>query len=102
MRVTLGDYRPAEGRERPIHGAGLVAVLSVADTHLAPIGLLLRRREPRQKVTFAFLLDDGAKLDVAAGAVFAGLEHLHRAVTAGSLVQHSDDVIHLGRLGRTV
>jgi hypothetical protein len=68
MRVTPGDLRPAEGCEREKHGAG----------HLALIGPLLWRLEAGPEVAFAFLLDDGAKLDVTAGAVFAGLEHFHR------------------------
>ena len=82
MRVTPGDLRPAERCERKIHGAGLVPVFSVADPHFALIGLLLRRLEPSEKIAFAFLLDDGAKLDVAAGAVRAGLEDLDRAVAS--------------------
>jgi len=49
MRVTLGDHRPAEGRERSVHGSGLVAVFSVTDPHFAPIGLLLRILQASQE-----------------------------------------------------
>jgi len=75
VRVALGDLRPAEGREREIHGAGLVPVLAVAEAHLALIGLLLRCLETGKEVAFAFLLDGGAKLDIAARAEFASLEN---------------------------
>src|SRR6476661_9977498 len=99
VRVALGDNRPAEGCERHVHGAGLVAVFSVADPHFALVDVFLRILKPGEKIALALLLDDGAKFDIATGAEFAGLEYLHGAVTARSLVQRNNDVVHLGRFG---
>jgi hypothetical protein len=45
--------------------------------------LLLRCLEAAEKLGFAFFFDGGAELDVAARAVFAGFENLHRASQPG-------------------
>src|ERR1700722_14505483 len=92
-RIALGDLRPAERGERAIHGAGLVLVLSVAGQHLSLIGPLLRCLEAAQEIAFALLFDGGDKVDVAAGAVFAGLEQLHGALASGRGVDRVDDFV---------
>src|SRR3954462_4163251 len=102
MRVTLGDHRPAEGRERSVHGSGLVAVFSVTDPHFPLIGLLLWILQPSQEIAFALLLDNGAELDVSTRDIFAGFKHLHRAVAARSLIERNQDVVHLVWLGRAI
>jgi hypothetical protein len=93
LRAALGDLRPAKGCERERHSARLVSVFAVADRHLALVGLLLRRLEAGEKIALAFPFDGGAKLDVAACAELAGLEHLHRRVTGGRGDDRRDDVV---------
>src|SRR6185312_11757040 len=70
-RVALGYSRTAKGRERAVHRAGFVAVFAVASVHFAPVAELLRLREMAKKITLAFLFDNRAEADIAAGAVFA-------------------------------
>src|SRR6185437_9650338 len=71
--VALGDLRPAERRERAIHGAGLVVVFAVTGSHLALIGGLLRRLETAEEIGLAFLLDRRAEQNIAACAVFSNI-----------------------------
>src|SRR6478735_9934702 len=65
LRVALGDLRPAECRERQIHGAGFIPVLPVARAHLALVSPFPRHAAGHE-VRLAFLLDGGAELDIAA------------------------------------
>ena len=57
------------------------------------IGLLLPGVEAAEEIGLAFLLDGGAKLDVAAGAELAVLKQLHRALAAARGVDRVDDLV---------
>jgi large subunit ribosomal protein L20 len=91
--IALGDLRPAERRERDVHGAGLVPVFPVADAHLAGVSRLLRRLQTGEEIALAFLLHGLAQLAITARAECAVLEQIHRALAARCFVDGIDDLV---------